>query len=559
MSEQHPPPGTPEYLEYGAGSPLAPEPAQPATGPRRSRRAWWVGGGVVALLGVGAGAWAVMSFFQQGAQPAEALPATTVGYLSLDLDPSGGQKIDAFRTLNKFPAFKKDVGVDSVDQLREKIGDALVSGSGCAGVDFDRDIDPWLGNRLAAAVVPVGSDEDPQVVLVAQVTDDDKATAGIKKLGACAGGGQTGVVVANGWAIVAESQKTADAVSEAARSGSLADDPTYQKWTDAVGDAGVLNAYASPDAGRIAGKKLGELFDGGGMSPFGISGGDTEAYSSELSVQSSALHATADGTAPFSDALSGFHGGAATLRFTGDGLELAAAGDGSSAELKDFASATAGGLVSRLPADTGAAAGLSLSPGWVDRRLSGLSLAFGGGSKEDLYREMSQATGLDVPADIETLLGSGVAVSVSKDLDPEAVENSADGSDIPVAATVKGEPAKIEAVLDKIRARTGDTTFLGSDSSGDLEVVGPSESYRRSVLRGGDLGGDGTFRSVIASGSDAGSLIYVNVDAFEPALKKLASGGDADDIANLLPLRAVGLSSWIDNGVARVSLKVSTN
>src|SRR3569623_579947 len=150
MSKQHPPPDTPEYLEYGAGSPLAPEPALPATGPRRSRRAWWVGGGVVALLGVGAGAWAVMSFFQQGAQPAEALPATTVGYLSLDLDPSGGQKIDAFRTLNKFPAFKKDVGVDSVDQLRQKIGDALVSGSGCAGVDFDRDIDPWLGNRLAA-------------------------------------------------------------------------------------------------------------------------------------------------------------------------------------------------------------------------------------------------------------------------------------------------------------------------------------------------------------------------------------------------------------------------
>jgi hypothetical protein len=172
---------------------------------------------------------------------------------------------------------------------------------------------------------------------------------------------------------------------------------------------------------------------------------------------------------------------------------------------------------------------------------------------------MSQATGLDVPADIETLLGSGVAVSVSKDLDPEAVENSADGSGIPVTATVKGEPAKIEAVLDKIRARTGDAAFLGSDSSGDLEVVGPSQSYRRSVLQGGDLGNDGTFRSVIPSGSEAGSLIYVNVDAFEPALRKLASGGGADDIANLLPLRAVGLSSWIDNGVARVSLKVSTN
>jgi hypothetical protein len=111
MSEQQPPSGTPEYLEYGAGSPLPPEPAAPTetSGGRGGRRAWWIAGGAVALLGVGAGAWAALGFFQQGAQPAEALPSTTVAYLSIDLDPAGGQKIDAFRTLNKFPAFKDEV------------------------------------------------------------------------------------------------------------------------------------------------------------------------------------------------------------------------------------------------------------------------------------------------------------------------------------------------------------------------------------------------------------------------------------------------------------------
>ena len=90
-------------------------------------------------------------FFQQGSQPAEALPSTTIAYASIDLDPSGSQKIDAFRTLNKFPAFKDQVGIHSVDDVRKKLGDELIKGLGCDGLTFDDDIDPWLGDRAAVA------------------------------------------------------------------------------------------------------------------------------------------------------------------------------------------------------------------------------------------------------------------------------------------------------------------------------------------------------------------------------------------------------------------------
>ena len=114
------------------------------------------------------------------------LPSTTVGYLSIDLDPSGGQKIDAFRTLNKFPAFKNDVGVDTVDELRHKIGAQLISDSVCSGLDYSRDVDPWLGDRMAGAVVPLGADQDPHLVAVVQVKDDDQARAGIAKINDCA-------------------------------------------------------------------------------------------------------------------------------------------------------------------------------------------------------------------------------------------------------------------------------------------------------------------------------------------------------------------------------------
>ena len=558
MPEDQSPAGTPEYLEHGSGGPIPPQPPAQAdvAKERRGHRAWWIGGGVIALLGVGAGAWAALSFFQQGAQPAEALPSTTVGYVSIDLDPSGGQKIDAFRTLNKFPAYKDDVGVNSVDDIRRKVGESMLSDVNCPQLSYDRDIAPWLGERAAAAAVPVDGGK-PQLVIVVQVTDEAKARDAFTSLNACDGQeNQVGFVVHDGWAVLAQSQKTAEDVSDATKDGSLADDATYQKWTKAVGDPGVVNAYASPEAGKALGQQLGGLLDGGMFSPSEL-GTAQPGTSSSSGYQSSLSVTGAD--EPLTDALSQFKGGAATVRFTGDGLEVSMAADGTSPQLKDFASATAGELVTRLPADTGAAVGVSLSPGWIDRRLGAVSSGLGGMSKEDLYREMSQETGLDVPADIDTLLGSGFALSVGKDLDPEAVENSADGSGIPVAATVKGDPAKIEAVLDKLRSRAGDLPFLGSDSSGDLEVVGPSEDYRKQVLKGGDLGDDDAFRSVVPDAGRAGSVIYVNVDAFEPALKKLASAGSEDDIANLVPLRAVGLSSWVDDGVTRFSFKVTTN
>ncbi|HEX4688771.1 MAG TPA: DUF3352 domain-containing protein [Nocardioides sp.] len=565
MSDTQTPAGTPEYLEYGGGSPIPPEPLPGAGAPaRRSRRSWWIGGGVVALLALGAGAWAAMGFFQQGSQPAEALPASTIAYVGIDLDPAGGQKIDAFRTLDKFPAFKDQVGIDSVDELRHKLGDSLVSGAGCDNLDYDHDIDPWLGNRAAFALVALPGSQ-PDSVVVVQVNDDDQARAGISalaKCGAASGVPDTGFVVHDGWAVLAGSQDTAEKVVDATDEGTLADDATYQKWTKAVGEAGVVNAYAAPDAGRYLASRLGQLF--GSPLSYGLVGPDPMAIPGDvpsLSVESGAFRATAATDDPFSDALSGFQGGAATLRFTGDGLELAVAADGNAGQLSQLAGNTGGTLVQRLPVDTAAAAGLTFPKGWLDRQLDQMSDLFGGVgvSKQQAMRQLSRATGLDVPDDVETLLGSGVSVAIGKDFDLEAAENSADGTGLPIAVTVKGDPAAIEQVLDKVRAKTGDAPFLGSDSSGDLVVIGPSPAYRQHVLDGGSLGDDDTFQSVVPDAGAAGQLFYVSIDALEPSITQAAMG-DQETIDNLTPLRAIGMSSWKESdGVARFSVKVSTN
>ena len=112
---QQPPqqPGNAEYLEAGGGSPLPPETPAPPSGGGGRKRGLLIGGGIAALAVLGVGAWAAAQFFATGAQPSEALPASTIGYVSIDLDPSGAQKIEALRTLNKFPAFKDELDLDA--------------------------------------------------------------------------------------------------------------------------------------------------------------------------------------------------------------------------------------------------------------------------------------------------------------------------------------------------------------------------------------------------------------------------------------------------------------
>lgn len=573
MTEQQPSDQT-EYLEAGGGAPLSSGPTD-----RRSRRsAWLVGGGVVGVLAIGAGAWAALSFFQQGAQPAEALPSSTIAYVSIDLDPSGGQKIDAFRTLDKFPAFKDKIDIHSADDVRRKIGEELISSTGC-NLTFDADIDPWLGDRAAVAAVDLGS-TDPVQVVVIQSKDDAKADAGIHELLNCGDSPMTdvGYDVHNGWAVMAQSQDLADQVVAATDRGSLADDATYQKWTKAVGDAGVVNMYAAPAAGDYLASRLAQLqgsFAGLGILgdlgqttnetvPGAMPSSDATAASTpSTSTVTSAYHANLAVAQADSSGLDGvlknFQGAAATIRFTGDGFELATASDPALSQ-SNLTTDQGGAVVSRLPDDTAAAFGLGLKQGWV-LQLANRVAAYSGGSDtgQDLLDQLAQESGLDLPADVETLAGTSSAVSLSKTFDYEAAVQSADGSGVPVAFTVRGDAAAIEKVVAKLRAQhSSSVTAVDSDSSGDLVAIGPTAAYRQQILAGGHLGDTDAFRSVIPDAGHASMVLYVNIDDLEHAIAQ-ASGDDKVVVDNVAPLQAFGFSSWMDGDVARTSLKISTN
>lgn len=525
-------PDGPECLESSAGDVVASDPSS-----ADNRKRLIALGGVVGVLAVGgAAAWAATSFLGTGAQPAEALPAKTLGYAAIDLDPSGGQKIEAIKTLRKFPAFKEEIGLETDDDLRERLFEEITSSGECEGLDYAADVEPWLGDRAAVAAVDLGADE-PAPVMVVQVKDSGAAEEGLATLRETCGGDESaadagGWVVVGDWAVVAEDEATAQQVSDAAEEGNLADDEIFQKWGEEAGDAGIMTMYAAPELGPFLARMI-------------------------ASEDLSGLGADAPSAAEVDEALQDFQGAAATLRFSGGSLELEFAGDAGATSETLMGSSDGGDAVASLPDDTVAAFGLSFDQGWFTKMVEQVA-ASAGQTPEEFLAEMSQVSGLDLPADAETLVGDAVAVSMGAGFDLESFVNGGP-AELPVGITIEGDPAEIEAVLEKIRPQLGDDAdLLVTETTDDTVTISPNAEYRAALAQGGDLGGTKAFASVIEDADDASALVFVNFDADDNWLARLA-GDDPQIAENLEPLAAFGLSAWRDDDVSHSLLRLTTD
>ena len=576
----------PEYLEAGGGHPLPPH--QPTGSAGGGRKKGIIGAAAVIGLGaVAAGAWAAVSFFGTGAQPAQALPASTLGYVSIDLDPGGGQKIEAVRTLRKFPAFKDEIGLDTDDDIRERIFEEIQKSDACEGLDYADDIEPWLGDRMAVAAVDLG-EESPTPVLVVQVKDADQADEGLATLRDCGTSDDAegfdesqdsessdelgGWSIDGEWAVIAETQELAEKVADAAAESSLADDDDYQRWTGEAGDAGILTAYAAPEAGQVLAEELG----GFGLSMGGEDCGSSSSGSVPIDpplldeLPSLDDDGCAEQLSPMMpdevvSMFEDFEGAALTVRFDDGSLEVETAAGTEFLGLDALTSSDRGGTaIATLPEDTAAAFGLGFEEGWFDELIE--YAASVSGEEMDVDELIAQAeaeTGLSLPEDAETLAGESVTFAVSSDFDPEEFFNSGDGSDVPVGVKIKGDADGIESVLakitDSLSAEDPDAaTILGSDSEGDYVVIGPNADYRAELLEDGGLGDSDTYQDVVREAGDAGSILFVNFDAGDGWLANLA-GDDHEVQENLEPLSGLGISAWEDDGVGHSVLRITTN
>lgn len=644
--------GPVEHLQQGQGQPLA---ADPRRG--NGRRATIIGG--LALTGalVAGGVWAWTAWFSQGPQPAEALPASTLAYASIDLDPSGSQKVEAITFLRKFPAFQDEVGLDTDDDVRKEIFTRIQDEGACEGLDYADDIEPWLGDRFAFAVIDRG-DDGPAPVLVAQIKDEDKAADGLDKLVECgsqvAGESEDiGGYAFNGdWVVLAETEDIAKDVVTDAEDKALSEDAAYTKWTEASGDPGIMTLYASPKAGEA----LVEFMGGAPLGYFGYgsygSYGSDEGYGySEASpnaesppkpadpgdfptaspgahapgaqpteqpswlgadpsdfpiempsdlvthtpkeapspletqpVEPGAEPETSSDPEPLPDetdpsmpdesgpavpddvreAFEDFPGGAGTLRFDDGNLELEfATGDLPGSWSSLIEGDQGADVLNTLPDTTAAALGVGFEEGWVDDLVDQLAPMIEGESGlsvDAAIEEFESETGLSVPEDIEALGGESFAIAFDSEFDNSAFEEE-DITRVPVGAKIKGDPEKIEAALDKIRATAGsDGDMLLSRSEDGYVLVSASEAYLDKLADAGGLGDSSTLQALVPEADDASAILFVNFDA-DGWLDDLVESLDApqDVVENVKPLEALGISNWQDGDESHSLVKLTTN
>ncbi len=488
--------------------------------PRDAPRARWllVGGAAVAVLALVAGVtYGVGALSGGGSQPEDALPSGAFGYAKVDLDPPAGQKIDGFRFMRKFPALRERLGDED---LREIVFEAVADGAGWSEVDFDSEVAPWMGKRIGvAAYAPAETDDqfpDPTVVVALQVTDADEAREGLGRLADLEAGSSTaasgstsrlGFVVADGYALLAETQAVADGAARDAEDGNLASDQQLAADLSAAGD-GVMAAWLD----------MGRAVDAMGANALGMGGvgGMTGAFGS---TGRSTYVARFDGPDVFE--VSG--------RVTG-------------ADAAGWATHPVEGM-DELPESSVVAFALADGEELVPRLYESLREALrdqpgqGMPDVDEMVADAERELGIEIPEDLAALLGDNLVA---------ALDGTSSGS-VQFGARVRTDVTRAERVLDALESGAGGEWVLARERVGDDLVVASTAKQAGRLAAVGTLGDGPGFSDAMPDLSEADLALWVDPKGVLEALFGGMGGGTGDGEVstdeNLEPIEGIGLTA----------------
>ena len=314
--------------------------------------------------------------------PATLMPASASAYLGVTVRPEGESKDDAQRISRAL------FGTDAPGRA---ILDLAAKATGQSAVSFERDVDPWLGDRAGVALLPAPSGGGADVVLVAGSRDDDKARKALESSGRLsqqetfrdvdyrrsADGRLAGAVFEG--ALVLGSERAVQAVIASVRDDSVLSDAA--SYTQAIGELpkeGVATAYL--DVSAVA-----ELIGG-------LLGGGTTAQLIEpvLSAQGDAI--------------------AASVIPERDGLRIEAVGTGTGSGIAAVqAKGGASKAITTLPGDSWLALGISDVGATISTLLDAASSA--GGIQaiglNVLLGQIESSLGLKLREDVLAWMGAG--------------------------------------------------------------------------------------------------------------------------------------------------------
>ena len=494
----------------------------------------------VTLLGlVGAAVVAGYVFlFAAGSDRAAALaPAETAVYVNVYLEPSSAQQTNLARLIGRLPGFADEAALDEkVDQIVQN----LLSGT---GIDYRADVKPWLGNQIAIAAWPTGTDaSDSQTLVIAEVRDPAAAEDGVARLAAQGGpldtetyegvelhvGETTSYAFLDDLVVIGPGAEALQAAVDARGGTSLADDPDFRAAME-----------------RVPADHLASVFvDVAGVA--GASGAETDA--SGLSTASAALVAEPEG-----------------LRLSGSApLDPAA---------RPSAAADAPGgtptLTAWMPEGTLAEVTLFGVRQLLEEAEAAVAVpqAEDLGSALDALRAIAAfGLGIDLDADVLPLLDGEVAVAVAG-LDGAALPSGqlllrptdADAVEATVAnlrdrlaaagATVSTEMVEGVEITTLELPDTGSASYAVTDG---VVIIGPSAADVGAAIEAGATGAnlassDAYGRAFTTAGTHEGGEAYVDVAALSEALgEALTLSQDARDILSGIGTFALTLPSRND-------------
>ena len=504
-------------------------PDDSATARGSGRRLGLAAVAAVGVLAVAGGAYGVAQYLSGGDSPATAVPADALAYLSLDLDPAGGQKMEVLKTLRKFPALEEELGLGSEDDLRKWVFEAVAQEAPCDELDFARDVEPWLGSRVAVSVVP-GKDE-PLPFGVVQVEDEEAATAGLAALAQCGDADAPGSAFVGDYMIVAETDALAEGIAADAGEGTLADDDEFTRWVDEAGGSGIVTGYVAAGAPKVLLDTMAEGMDLTPMAP-GL-GGAAQAQ----------------------QAVEEFEGAAMVVRFDDAALEIELAAGG-----LDQATGVVGGSsgLGDLPSTTAVGLGVGVSDSAVQELFDSLSSTMGAEELERMVAMAESRTGLSLPGDLQTLLGDGVSVAVDSSADLGGVfEGTGDPTALPVGVRITGDPDAIVPVLDDVLAATGVEAMVTVETGDGVVAVGLAPEHVARLAENGGLGDQEAFTQALPDHDGAAGGLYVDFDAGEWLTGMVE--GEPDARENLEPLNSLGISGTVEDGEVRGLVRLSTD
>jgi hypothetical protein len=477
-------------------------PAEPAAessaGAPRSRRRLVIAAAVVGALALGGGGYAVASYLSGGGtQPEDVLPADTLGFVKIDLDPAAGQKVALASLLEKFP----DVSLEGDDDIRGLLLEPLLELTG-DDVDYAADVRPWLGDRLAVGAVPAEDTEAgvaPVVVLA--VTDEAEMTDTLTRVQE---GTEIGFAVREDYVLITDSQERADAV--AAAEETLADDADF---------AGDLEAL---DGDQVA-----------------VAWGDLTAAQDVLAAQAAAAGASVTELEALSGrVILGVHAEEDALEMVGLDFSVSDARGARGEPTR---------LIQDLPDDTAVAlSGSGFGDGaveaWGALEESG-ALAQAGVPIDEL--------GLDLPEDLRAILGTDLVVAAFGDLDSPAFG----------ARVRTGQPEVAERFFGGLLSSPElgiPAVFVPAD---DGYVLAGDEATADALTADGGLGETEAFQAAVADPDAATAIGFLDLGAVIEQLR--AEGGDAAaEAERFAAVEALGFSaSGTDEG-GRFVLRITT-